>query len=257
MKKPMVLLQVQKLNKNFGGLAALHRVDLNVLESEILGIIGPNGAGKTTLFNVITGLIPPTEGKVIFKEEDITGLRADQIARRGIGRTFQASVLFMENTVFENVFIAFHMDYRQPGWKSFLHTPGAIKEELVIRQRAMEIMEFAGLASIKEELAMNLPHGHQRVLGVSLALATRPSLLLLDEPATGMNPVETSAMVDLIRKIRERGTGVVIVEHDMKAVMSLCDRIIVLNHGVKIAEGPPEEIRKNKEVIEAYLGKER
>jgi len=253
----MALLEIRGLTKYFGGLAALSEVDLDVFESEILGVIGPNGAGKTTLFNVITGLLPPTSGRVRFKGEVITGLRADQIARRGIGRTFQASVLFGQATVFENVFTAFHMHYQQPGWKAFLRAPSARAEEELIRRRVMEILEFMGLAPLKDELAMNLPHGHQRALGICLALATNPKLLLLDEPVTGMNPVETITMVELIRKIRGRGTTIVIVEHDMRAIMSLCDRIAVLNYGRKIAEGSPEEIRNNQQVIEAYLGKKK
>ena len=251
----MALLEIRGLSKHFGGLAALSEVDLDVFELEILGIIGPNGAGKTTLFNVVTGLLPPTSGWIRFRGEDITGLRADQIARRGIGRTFQASVLFGQATVFENVFTAFHMHYQQPEWKAFLRTPSARKEEELIRRKAMEVLEFMGLLPVKDELAANLPHGHQRALGICLALAINPKLLLLDEPVTGMNPVETAAMVELIRKIRDRGTTVVIVEHDMRAIMSLCDRIAVLNYGKKIAEGSPEEIRSNRQVIEAYLGK--
>jgi len=253
----MALLEIRGLSKYFGGLAALSEVDLDVFESEILGVIGPNGAGKTTLFNVITGLLPPTSGRVRFKGEDITGLRADQIARRGIGRTFQASVLFGQATVFENVFTAFHMHYQQPGWKAFLRAPSARAEEELIRRRVMEVLEFMGLAPLKDELAMNLPHGHQRALGICLALATNPKLLLLDEPVTGMNPVETTTMVELIRKMRDGGTTIVIVEHDMRAIMSLCDRIAVLNYGRKIAEGSPEEIRNNQQVIEAYLGKKK
>lgn len=254
--RAMGMLEIRDLNKHFGGLAAINGLDLDVFESEVLGIIGPNGAGKTTLFNVVTGFFPPTSGRVKFEGEDISGLRADQIARRGIGRTFQASVLFMEATVFNNVFTSFHMYYRQPKWKAFLHTPSARKEELVIKQKAMEILEFMDIASVKDELAVNLPHGHQRILGICVALATNPKLLLLDEPVTGMNPVETSTMAGLIRKIRERGTTIIIVEHDMKTIMSLCGRIVVLNHGNKIAEGSPEEIKNNKEVIKAYLGME-
>lgn len=251
----MAMLEIRDLSKYFGGLAVLNHVDLDVSQSEILGIIGPNGAGKTTLFNVVTGFLPPTSGSIKFEGKDISGLRADQIARRGIARTFQASVLFMETTVFNNVFTAFHMHYRQPGWKTFLHTPSARKEEVFIKQKTTEILEFMDMISMKEELAMNLPHGHQRTLGICISLGINPKLLLLDEPATGMNPVETSAMVSLIRKIRDSGATIVIVEHDMKAVMSLCDRIVVLNHGNKIAEGAPREIGNNREVIEAYLGK--
>lgn len=252
----MPMLEIRDVSKHFGGLAALHHADFDVFESEILGVIGPNGAGKTTLFNVVAGLFPPTSGMITFDGEDITGLRADKIARKGIARTFQASVLFMDSTVFNNVFTAFHMHYRRQGWRAFLHTPSATQEESFMKQKVMELLEFMELDSLKDEQAMNLPHGHQRTLGVCIALATRPRLLLLDEPATGMNPVETSTMIDLILKIRDAGTTIVIVEHDMKAIMRLCNRIVVLNHGSKIAEGSPDEIKDNRDVIEAYLGKE-
>lgn len=251
------ILEVKKLSKYFGGLAAVNEVDLGVSESEILGLIGPNGAGKTTLFNAISGYFPPTSGQVIFDGKDITGLKAHEVARLGISRTFQASTLFMKISVLDNVFTGYHMSYHTGVWKRLLRTPAARKEEATLRQKAMEILEFMGLASLKDEMAMNLPHGHQRVLGVCMAMATNPTVLLLDEPVTGMNPGETQTMISLIRQIRDRGITIVLVEHDMKAVMDLCDRIAVLNYGQKITEGLPGEIRENKEVIEAYLGKER
>jgi branched-chain amino acid transport system ATP-binding protein len=251
-----IILEVKKLSKYFGGLAAISQLDLSVVDSEILGLIGPNGAGKTTLFNVIGGFFSPTSGKVIFDGRDITGLKAHEIAHLGISRTFQASTLFMRLSVLDNVFTGYHMSYKTSMWKRLLRTSSTLKEEELLRQRATEILEFAGLASLKDELAANLPHGHQRILGVCMALATNPKLLLLDEPATGMNAVEVQNMIDLIRQIRDRGITIVVVEHDMKAVMNLCDRIAVLNYGRKIAEGLPDEIRENKEVVEAYLGKE-
>jgi len=251
-----VVLQVRKLNKYFGGLAAISELDLDIIDSEILGLIGPNGAGKTTLFNVVSGFFPPASGKVIFDGQDITGLKAHEIAQLGISRTFQASTLFMRLSVLDSVFTGYHMSYKRSIWKRLLRASSAVREEEILRQRATEILEFMGLASLKDELAANLSHGHQRILGVCMALATNPKLLLLDEPVTGMNPRETLTMIDLIRQVRDRGITIVVVEHDMKAVMNLCDRIAVLNYGRKIAEGPPKEIRENKEVIEAYLGKE-
>ena len=174
----------------------------------------------------------------------------------GIGRTFQQSTLFMGSSVLDNVFTGFHMNYRTGLLKQFLHTPKAREEAKGIKAKALEILEYMGLAPLKDKLAQNLPHGHQRILSICVALAANPELLLLDEPVTGMNPGETEQTINLIRQLRERGLTIVVVEHDMKAVMSLCDRIVVLNYGKKIVEGPPEEIRENSEVIEAYLGKE-
>jgi len=253
----MALLEIRGLSRYFGGLAAVNDLDLDVLDSEILGLIGPNGAGKTTLFNLINGFFPPTSGEVIFQGEEISKFKPHEIAKLGIGRSFQQSVLFMGSTVFENVFTGFHMNYKTGLLKQFLHTPAVREEEENIKQKVMEILEFMGLASQKDELAQNLSHGHQRILGLCIALASNPELLLLDEPVTGMNPGETVTMIGLIRQLRDRGITLVVVEHDMKAVMSLCDRIVVLNYGRKIAEGLPGEIRENRSVIEAYLGQEK
>ena len=251
-----IILEVEQLSKYFGGLAAVSELDLGVVDSEILGLIGPNGAGKTTLFNVLGGFFPPTSGRVTFDGRDITGLKAHRIAHLGISRTFQASTLFMKISVLDNVLTGYHMSYKTSIWKRLLRMPSALNEEEMLRQRAMEILGFMGLESLKDELAANLPHGHQRILAVCMALATNPKLLLLDEPVTGMNPEETQTMIDLIRQIRDRGVTIVVVEHNMRVIMNLCDRIAVLSYGRKIAEGLPEEIRDNKEVVEAYLGKE-
>lgn len=250
----MVILEIRKLRKDFGGLVAVDEVDLTINESEIRGIIGPNGAGKTTLFNVIGGFLPATKGKVIFRGEDITKFPVYSRVKRGIARTFQLTNLFLELTAFENVYIGYHRNYRQGIVSQFLHTSMSRNEYKICYQRTMEILEFMGLNSLQNILAKNLPFGHQRILGVCIALATRPSLLMLDEPVAGMNSEETMMMVELIRKIRDTGITILLVEHDMVAVMNLCEKISVLEYGKKIAEGSPEEIKKDKRVIEAYLG---
>jgi branched-chain amino acid transport system ATP-binding protein len=187
----MVLLKIKNITRVFGALIALRDVSFEVNRSEILGLIGPNGAGKSTLFNVISGFHHPDKGKIVFKDTEITGLRVDRIAAMGIGRIFQEPTLFMQETVFENVFSGFHRHYREPAWKAFLHTPAANREEAASREKAAEILEFMDLGAMRDELAANLPHGHQRSLAIAIALACGPELLLLDEPVTGMNPSET------------------------------------------------------------------
>jgi len=249
------ILQVRGLSKRFGGLVALESIDMDILHSEILGIIGPNGAGKTTLFNAISGFFQPSNGRIFLEGDDITDLRAHAIALRGICRSFQSTTLFMDLSVLDNVFTGFHMSYRTPFWKRWLRTPAALAEEENLRGQALEILGFMGLDGQSDEPAKNLPHGHQMILSVCIALATRPKLLLLDEPVTGMNPEEIETMIGLIRRIRERGVTIALVEHNVRTVMNLCDRVMVLNHGVKIAEGLPEQIRENDRVIEAYLGR--
>jgi branched-chain amino acid transport system ATP-binding protein len=249
------ILEIRDLSMHFGGLAAISDLNMDVFESEILGLIGPNGSGKSTLFNVITGFYPPTKGKITYKGEVISGLKPSMIAQMGIVRTFQQTTLFMGSTVFENVLAGCHISCKVGALKEFLHTRSAINADRHAGKVVMEILEFMGISSLKDERAMNLSHGHQRVLGVCMALAANPKLLLLDEPVTGMNPVESQKMVSLTSRIRDKGITVVIVEHNMKAVMNLCDRVTVLSYGRKIAEGLPSEIRDNKDVIETYLGK--
>jgi branched-chain amino acid transport system ATP-binding protein len=252
----VALLELKNVNKNFGNLQAVSNLDFNVTKGEIHSLIGPNGAGKTTVFNLITGTFPVTSGKILFNGEDITLLEPHQIAQRGIARSFQQTFLFMQSTILENILIGFHMHCRAGALKEFLHTASAKKTDQECKRQALEIIEFMGLSDLKNELAGNLPHGHQRALGVSIALACNPTLLLLDEPVTGMNPTETTEMVERIRKIRDRGMTIVLVEHTMRVVMDVSDRITVINYGQKIAEGMHNEIRQNEEVVEAYLGKE-
>jgi len=250
----MALLELRGVTKRFGGLVAVNNVDLDIEEGEIRGIIGPNGAGKTTLFNLITGNYPVTEGRIKYNGEDITRFSPHKIAGRSLVRTFQQTALFNEFTVQKNVSVACHLHAKVTLFGIVTHTPANQQTQRQAEEMALEIMEFMGLADLKDEFAVNLPHGHQRLLGVAIGLAAKPKMLLLDEPVTGMNPTEKQDMVDKIRQIRGQGITVVLVEHDMRTVMGLCDKISVLDFGKKIVEGPPEEILRNEQVIEAYLG---
>ena len=252
--KNEVLLQTKELTKHFGGVEAVSGFNMEIYKREILALIGPNGAGKTTLFNLITGFYPPTRGKLIFKGEDITHLKPHEIAKKGIVRSFQSNILFMDKTVRENVLLGFHSRYKEGIFKELWGTKSFQKEKREMESKAEEIMHFLHLLDLKDQLAKNLPHGYQRMLGVAVAFAVRPELLLLDEPVTGMNDDETATMMKLVRKIRDQGVTILLVEHDMKAVMGNCERIVVMEYGKKIAEGVPAEITCNQRVIEAYLG---
>lgn len=253
----MSLLEIKGLSKYFGGLAAVSNLSMDVQAGEISGLIGPNGAGKTTVFNLITGYLAPSRGRIFFKGEDVTGCKPHQAARKGIVRTFQLTTLFESRTVLENLLIAFHLESNSGMWSAVFNASANKRREQEIHEKSIKILDFMRLTDLKDQNAGNLPHGHQRLLGISLALAASPAILLLDEPVTGMNPEETLMAMDLIEKIRQTGVTILLVEHDMQAVMGLCDRIIVLNFGQKIAEGSPHEIRENKAVIEAYLGAKR
>jgi branched-chain amino acid transport system ATP-binding protein len=250
----MVLLETKILTKNFGGLTAVSDLSIEVHKGEIVGLIGPNGAGKTTVFNLITSFFSPNKGHIIFKGQDITGLKPDQVAKKGIIRTFQLTRLFGEYSVLKNVLMAQHLHTQTNFWKEFCLPRSMRRTEGVLLQYAEEILNGMGLYEKRDELAKNLPHGHQRSLAVSIALAAQPELLLLDEPTAGMNPEETRIMMHRIHNIADRGITVLLIEHDMKVVMGLCRRIVVLNYGRKIAEGTPQEIMENSEVIQAYLG---
>jgi branched-chain amino acid transport system ATP-binding protein len=248
-----MLLEINKLTKYFGGLAAISNFDMVVNELEIVGLIGPNGAGKTTLFNLITGVLKPTSGKVKFDGKDITGKKPHVVAELGIGRTFQLNPLFADYTVLENVAASFNLRPKSSYVDAYFNTATYRKNEADILNQSLEILQLVGLDKIQDELAKNLPHGYQKMLGIGRALAVKPKLLLLDEPLGGMNSDEIDFTMTAIRKTRQRGVTVVVVEHNMK-IMDLCDRVIVINFGHKIAEGSPKEVRGNKEVIQAYFG---
>jgi branched-chain amino acid transport system ATP-binding protein len=253
----MPILETTNVVKQFGGLVAVNRMNFTLEQGQIASIIGPNGAGKTTFFNTLTGIYKPEQGEIIFNNHKLVGLRPDQVVEHGIARTFQNIRLFGSMTVIENILVGMHTQLKQRGTDALFRNSFFHKEEAEAEKAAKDLMRYVGLRNVGNELARNLPYGGQRRIEIARALAAKPILLLLDEPTAGMNPKETEEAIKLFRRIRDdKGITVLLIEHDMRVVMNISERISVMDYGEKIAEGTPAEIRSNQQVIEAYLGRE-
>lgn len=248
------MLTIEGLTKQFGGLTAVNRFDFNVEKGSLAGLIGPNGAGKTTVFNLITGFLRPTSGRIVLEGEDITGRKPHKIAQKGVVRTFQTTSVFPDLPVIQNMLAACHLEPRFGFWDSVFQLGPARRKQARRLERAHEIIHFVGLDLFKDRPARTLAHGHQRILGIGMALAAEPNVLLLDEPVSGMNAQEVEDAKAIIKRIWQSGVTIVLIEHNMGVTMSLCHKVTVLNFGNKIAEGSPDEIGRNQEVIQAYLG---